>query len=634
MTVKPHFCGNDMGGMVLFLVALALRSSTAESTPCDGRCSICDERTVYCMSAGLTAVPKGLEPSVTYMLLSNNNLQHVEGDSLKTLQQLHFLYLQNTSLTSLHNQTLRNLTNLRLLVVSDNHLTWLPDRIFLNSRKLKTLYVNGNRLKNIGDETMYGLTRLEKLYVQNNRLASLSTRAWTDLRQLKILHLGKNDLTSIVLHASGLQQLITLESLHLNENRLTWLDEGTLAGLKYLGVLDLGNNMLRSIHPDSFRTLRGLQVLNLEMNQISQLDDVMFAGLRGLLMLNLNNNNIKFSRHHDSNDEPWTTRSQQLVTQGVRSDSNNNTRLTHPGPILAQQITSHRVFRPLVNLQKLFLRGNEMVSITRHSFSSLHNLEELDVSDNKIDRIDKDAFSTLVKLQTLNLSHNNLAHFRTETFASLRQLRYLHLSHNNIDSITNITFHGLTSLTTLDLSHNSIETIDTDAFTSMVSLTTLNLLGNPLPCTCGFVSFLKSLRFSVVSECTGFPCAPNGVSDWLPWGGCYGNCSHGYQRVRRRRVCDPCRNPAVGFLEYQMCDLPPLCHNVTLLEQRGEGEEMEIWGEAGEGDGALDEGNSGVPAWVLGLIIVAVQTVVFLVVGVGCSCARYMQENRIVIVEL
>ncbi|XP_071818475.1 trophoblast glycoprotein-like [Apostichopus japonicus] len=161
-------------------------------------------------------------------------------------------------------------------------------------------------------------------------------------------------------------------------------------------------------------------------------------------------------------------------------------------------------------LQTLVLEDNEIVfsysneSLGSRVFHGLSSLTELNLNNalNK-DFLRSGMFTGLLNqsefvLRKLVLTENEMSYLSTELFAleSTRSLEELYLSHNELRSVFDDTFtkKRLPNLTLLDLSHNSLDTITKknieDFKTFDEDLMQLNLSGNPFRCRCQLRDFI------------------------------------------------------------------------------------------------------------------------------------------------
>lgn len=135
-------------------------------------------------------------------------------------------------------------------------------------------------------------------------------------------------------------------------------------------------------------------------------------------------------------------------------------------------------FSELPVLEKLFLAGNKLNSVSDGAFSGMGQLKVLDLRWNQLATIPSKAFSGLSSLEELYLDHNQLTSVPEAAFANLKSLKALKLDHNNITSISDNAFVGLTSLESLNLELNSVSSISTNALSGLTSLFKIDFYNN------------------------------------------------------------------------------------------------------------------------------------------------------------
>lgn len=114
------------------------------------------------------------------------------------------------------------------------------------------------------------------------------------------------------------------------------------------------------------------------------------------------------------------------------------------------------IFKPLENLEKLWLQDNYLSYLKANTFEKLANLKELNLNGNELSEIDPDAFSSLNQLENLDLGRNEIKYIDTKWFESLSNLQELSLNHNKLTSVHEDTFRGLSRLEILRLYGNKL----------------------------------------------------------------------------------------------------------------------------------------------------------------------------------
>ncbi|XP_069753549.1 immunoglobulin superfamily member 10 [Narcine bancroftii] len=114
--------------------------------------------------------------------------------------------------------------------------------------------------------------------------------------------------------------------------------------------------------------------------------------------------------------------------------------------------------------ERVNLGYNNLMRLTRDSFTGLKSLELLMLHSNKIQEIPDKTFEDLESLQVLKMSYNKVKILNRDTFRGLRNIMRLHLDHNNIEFINPEAFYGLTSLKLLHLEGNVLQELHRDTF--------------------------------------------------------------------------------------------------------------------------------------------------------------------------
>jgi len=111
-------------------------------------------------------------------------------------------------------------------------------------------------------------------------------------------------------------------------------------------------------------------------------------------------------------------------------------------------------FRNNVALQYLHLNDNQLEKIPYGFFDGPYDLKSLDLSRNNMSALDLGIFDELVKLEVLNLSHNKLQWVWSEQFINLTELKELYLNNNNITYLPENSFDNLVNIERLNIAEN------------------------------------------------------------------------------------------------------------------------------------------------------------------------------------
>lgn len=209
-------------------------------------------------------------PELTYINLSSNNIEKIEGLSKQT--SLEELYLSNNKIQKIEN--LSNLENLKKLDLSINNIV---DITPLSANKnLKELYLTGNSTidgdrSNYTGEKLIALNQLGELldnggniYLDIDKLG-----LFTNYKKLNFKNAGLNTL-------DALEGIEDLTELSLEGNNLTLKDENSqniLGKMKKLENLNLINNKLESI--SAVNNLTNLKKLSMNGNEnLKEIEDI------------------------------------------------------------------------------------------------------------------------------------------------------------------------------------------------------------------------------------------------------------------------------------------------------------------------------------------------------------------------
>ncbi|XP_063105027.1 toll-like receptor 9 isoform X2 [Cavia porcellus] len=398
----------------------------------------------------LTAVPRGLPPSLEYLLLSYNHIIKLESGDLANLTALRVLdvggncrrcdHARNpcveclTKSLQLHPDTFSHLSHLEGLVLKDSSLKALEPRWFQGLENLTVLDLSENFLYDCITKThaFQGLTRLRKLNLSFNYRKGVS---------FAHLHL-----------APSFRNLISLQELNMNGIFFRSLSEYTLRSLFHLPLL---------------------QTLHLQMNFINQANLSIFGAFPRLSFVDLSDNRISGTP--------------TLVKALGEADDQNRVWLG-PEDLAPVPLGNPRFEDFMFSCKNipftLDLSGNNLVTLRSEMFTSLSHLRCLILSHNCIAQaVNGSQFQPLTSLQVLDLSHNKLDLYHGHSFTELPELTTLDLSYNSqpfgMQGIGhNLSFVSrLHKLRHLSLAHNGINSRVNPRLCSS-SLQTLDFSGN------------------------------------------------------------------------------------------------------------------------------------------------------------
>ncbi|XP_030054932.1 trophoblast glycoprotein [Microcaecilia unicolor] len=244
-------------GTLWLLLAAHLPGSVCpqpESTPpppavCPPACE-CSKgaRTVKCVNANLTEVPRELPLYVRSLFITGNSIASLPAGAFpKALRELSALNLSGNGVTSVESEAFAQLPALRLLDLSRNNISYFSPDAFGASSPLTELvlsnsHYNASVVSQVGQALAGGaLGNLTHLDLARNQLLYLPEDAFGALPAL--LHLDLRDNSLLALRAGVFRHLPRLRSLDLSDNALRRLRDGTLRDLHPPQLaLNLANN--------------------------------------------------------------------------------------------------------------------------------------------------------------------------------------------------------------------------------------------------------------------------------------------------------------------------------------------------------------------------------------------------------
>ena len=178
------------------------------------------------------------------------------------------------------------------------------------------------------------------------------------------------------------------------------------------------------------------------------------------------------------------------------------------------------------NIQYFNVSGSNIGGLT-YPIYGLVNLEVFDISMCEMSVLPDRFMTHFPKLKVLLMSHNNIPN-TTRVLGTLANLQILDLSSNKMTNVPRDSFRGFTKLRNLDLSENLLENVDFDV-SDLISLSHLDLSlnnihrlgdsfmkelnelsnittfsvslqGNPLVCSCEFITFVSWIQQIFRSE--------------------------------------------------------------------------------------------------------------------------------------
>lgn len=270
---------------------------------------------------------------------------------------------------------------------------------------LKTINLEDNRI-NVIPEVSASNAMIGRVLLNRNQIIEVRPGAFAALEAMSRVEMSNNSISSLdesVFHANS-----KLEHLALSGNEMTSI-LGTFRNIHWIKELVLASNEIEDI-TDAFKGLTLLRVLSLKNNVVSHVQDGTFSDNPGLVEINLSHNKLQ-----------WIGRN---------------------------------AFKGLVTLNKLILRGNQLLSLNG-SVRNLPFVQYLDASFNAIQSMEKGEFSNSGHLTFIQFAYNNISDVRG-AFTGATSLVGLGLRGNQVQLLRRTDFaERLTTKPTLTLDGTS-----------------------------------------------------------------------------------------------------------------------------------------------------------------------------------
>ncbi|CAG2167094.1 unnamed protein product [Oppiella nova] len=494
----------------------------------------------------LSEVPVAIQAlrSLRSLHLSDNGIKVIKNSSFGGgHQHLMVLKLSGNELTNLTRGTLKELPALQRLDLSWNRINALDHGVFDDAPTLRQISLENNFLSDINGLFM-NLNNMEYLNVSHNRIT------WFDYalipRSLERLDIHHNEIETLgnyfelesalqleefdVSHnllkeISGSAIPNRIKRINLSDNRIRVVHQFTFMAKHNISFVDLRNNSLQTLDINSFRlkaitvnkqspefyvssnpyycdcTMEWLQRINSldtstrQYPRIVDLEQVMCSlpfvrhnQLVPLTKANSSNFLCKYKSHcfalcHCCDFDACDCEMMCPENCTCYYDQTWNTNVVDCSTKQYQAIPA----RIPMDVTALYLDGNDIYTLTSHTFIGRKNMKQLYLNNSNIHQISNRTFNGLVYLEVLHLEYNQLQVLHGFEFDSLHYLKELHLHHNRIHSINNNTFIHLKSLQVLHLEYNSIVEFQMWTFNHNTKLAAVYLSNNLWSCRCEFM---------------------------------------------------------------------------------------------------------------------------------------------------
>lgn len=436
-------------------------------------------------------------PSLQYLDLSGNLLNGLEpglfDDSAPTLTTI---LLQDNKLTDI-NGLFINLINLRHLNVSRNSILWFEYAFIPES--LLILDAHSNVIEELSNyyKVERRCTYLD--FSHNHIYKEINT--WSIPNSTETLLLNNNNLTSILPMTFATK--VNLKHVDLRYNRLSSLDMNafrfkSIPSSRPLPHFLISNNpfycdcnmeWLQRVNKDETRQYPLVR----DLDRITcQLPFVRESTYLPLVKANSSNFLCKYKTHcfalcHCCEFDACDCKMTCPDNCTCYYDQTWATNIVD----CSRREYVHVPSRIPMDVTDLYLDGNQLSSLSSHTFIGRKNMLTLYLNNSGIHSIANRTFNGLQVLQVLHLEHNYITTLNGFEFESLSRLRELHLHHNRISFINSRTFSNLTSLQVLHLEDNFISDYAVWSLNYNQHLMVVHISNNLWSCRCDFVSRLR-----------------------------------------------------------------------------------------------------------------------------------------------
>ncbi|XP_029974237.1 toll-like receptor 9 [Salarias fasciatus] len=396
----------------------------------------------------LTAIPKGLPPSLEYLDLRENTITEVAEGAFSNLTHLKHLTLEWNCQRCDHAA--------RPCFPCPNNLPLLlhPNSLFAVNSSLSYLSLRGNSLRTFPQGLFTPLVHLKRLDISDNLLACAIQNGtfFGELKGLLWISLIYN-----------YEPLVTFQELILSPH---------ISKMSSLQEILLTGNFFRTLSKESLKVLselRNLTKIELRMNFINSSDLIFVKELQSLIFIDLSQNMLTFL-------PSCSNSSSQLVTQGSCHTQNLYSGSYNDQPLIFRE---REVFSDKCSVERNVWESNQSdaLEVLEDNMSDIpadvcngssvctmwdfrnqfcQNELTLDLSQNDILSLNKDMFLNMENVVCLDLSFNYMNQAtKGGLFINMKKVIFLNLAYNRLDLYYKDAFRELKStLKVLDISNN------------------------------------------------------------------------------------------------------------------------------------------------------------------------------------
>ncbi|XP_043212117.1 chaoptin-like [Amphibalanus amphitrite] len=347
--------------------------------------------------------------SFEYLDLSHNRIGYMTGKFFETMRSsLTHASLAHNNITNITRDVFGFMPYIQLLDLSDNAIDYIDYDSLRSAVNLQTLNVSRNNLTELPAELVQNLVSFRVLDVSHNHLTELPANLFRRTA-LQILRASHNNLTTFpgdCLSRVG----DTLCELDLSHNRIAILTDDLLHRLGHLARLDLSHNRILSVEAGALRGVRSLRRLDLSGNPLGDLSAA--AALRDLpelRRLRLANASLtRFPTVSAYTLEEMDVSENAIIS--LRAEAFSNLTSLRRLDLAANRLTvvDRSVWSMLSDLRILSLSGNPFSNVSQLSLEGLEQLTELDLSDIDTSEMQPDLLTPLESLTHLTISINDI----------------------------------------------------------------------------------------------------------------------------------------------------------------------------------------------------------------------------------
>ncbi|XP_054163982.1 toll-like receptor 6 [Oppia nitens] len=488
--------------------------------------------------------------------LSYNRINDIANASYRSNEQLYGLNLEANQIGNLSKGVFQDLPSLRILNLAKNKIQGIEQGSFDDVPDLHALRLDSNYIVDIN-----GLfSNLRDLLMLN---ISVNKIGWFDYALIPIglqwLDIHENQIDSLGNYFE-LESVLKLRTLDASVNRIGEIDASSLPnGIE--SVL-LNSNLIKRIAPFTFMEKQNLTRTDLTNNKLSTLDINAFRLSKVPLRRPLPEFSVggnpylcdctmewlqRVATLDESRQYPRMVDVQQIECQLAFAKQQSTVPLTRANSsqflcpykshcfalchccefdacdcemtcpdnctCYYDQTWSTNVVdcsaknynnippRLPMDVTALFMDGNDIYTLTSHTFIGRKNMRHLHLNNSNIHSIGNNTFNGLVNLEVIHLEYNELTQLNGYEFSPLFYLRELYLQHNRINTINNNTFIHLKSLQVLHLEYNMLVEFQVSTFSTFnTRLTGLYVANNRWSCEC---RYMEQFQQWVINYSTG-----------------------------------------------------------------------------------------------------------------------------------